>query len=392
MAKTNWGVELKPIQLVNRFFYVLVFLMIVGCQGKESQQSSNGVSNPPDPLINVYYDAERVYYQIATYTGNSAFWNVCAAKAEAIYRDQYAIPNNGVTASHWVFTHGLRLDFERTGDVTSKNTAELISQNSPISRDSACCPPAGGFDPVGQNLSREVAYAINSYLDTEALGFPKRKNKDLFISYALGHIDQWFVTFSNPATGQPWWIESFMVGLTMRTLIQVYEETPPALRTADMLTIPAKIKLALDGLWTGSIPGGVAGQGLWLPAGQAFAYATFNDSDTCGSTPCIQFPAPDLNLLIAPAFAWYYLQSGDPTYRTRGDQVFASGVVGSTFSTGKQFDQNYIYSFDYVTWREAADVKFSAAVPALVAPLPIPSKTEWESTMTSAGTLFCNRL
>src|SRR5207249_10030996 len=43
----------------------------------------------------VYYDAERAFYQIADYTGNTAQWNSCAQIAEGIYRDQYVIPNNG---------------------------------------------------------------------------------------------------------------------------------------------------------------------------------------------------------------------------------------------------------------------------------------------------------
>ena len=319
-------------------------------------------------LDSIYYDAQRVYYQIAQYTGNTAYWNACAAKAEAIYRDQFVIPNNGNVQGNWIFTMGLRRDFERTGDVTSKNTAELISRNAAFARDTSCCPAPAGYNPASQEMSREVAYSINSYMDTEALGYPKRKNKDLYISYALGHIDQWFVTFSNPIVPNKWWIQPFMVGLTMRALIQAYDETPPAQRTASMLTIPAKIKVALDGLWAGNIPGATPGQGAWLPASEAFFYATFIDAGTCGATPCIQSPAPDLNLLIAPAFAWYYLQSGDTAYRTRGDQVFAGGVRGAYLAQGKQFDQNYIYSFDYVTWREAADGKYGGSDTAPAAP------------------------
>ena len=54
------------------------------------------------PLGAVYYDGERVYYQIATYTGDPT-WNSCAGWAEIIYRDRYVLPNNGGVA-------GLRAD------------------------------------------------------------------------------------------------------------------------------------------------------------------------------------------------------------------------------------------------------------------------------------------
>ena len=330
----------------------------------ESNMTTKGTSicnGLTSNLDHVYYDGEYVYYKIASYTGNPSYWNTCARKAEAIYRDQYALPNNGVVPGYWLFTKGLRLDFERTADSTSKTTAQLLAQNSDFATDKACCPSPAGYNPASQEFSREVAYAINSYMDTEALGYPKRKNKDTYISYALGHINQWFVTFSNPISGI-WGIKPFMVGLTMRALIQAYEETPPAQRTGDMLQIPAKIKVALDGLWTSNIPGATPGQGAWLPTSEAFFYAT-NDPT----------PAPDLNLLIAPAFAWYYLHSGDTTYRSRGDQVFAGGVKRATITEGKQFDQNYLWSFDYVTWREAADIKYGGNV---TAPPPAPTQLQ----------------
>src|SRR5205085_8568150 len=76
------------------------------------------------------------------------------------------------------------------------------------------------------------------------------------------------------------------------------------------------------------------------------------------SDPSLPFPAqagaPDLNLVIAPAFAWVYQRTGDVTYRDRGDAVFAGGVLNAYLGRGKQFDQNYSWSFDYVKWRAAA--------------------------------------
>jgi hypothetical protein len=46
-----------------------------------------------------------------------------------------------------------------------------------------------------------------------------------------------------------------------------------------------------------------------------------------------------------------YQQTGDTTYRDRGDQVFAGGVTRAYLNNGKQFNQNYMWSFDYVKWR-----------------------------------------
>jgi hypothetical protein len=62
-------------------------------------------------------------------------------------------------------------------------------------------------------------------------------------------------------------------------------------------------------------------------------------------------PAPDLNLLIAPLYAWLWKQTGNPSYRDRGDQLWQGGVEGAYLDGGKQFNQNYWWSFDYVAWR-----------------------------------------
>ncbi len=72
-------------------------------------------------------------------------------------------------------------------------------------------------------------------------------------------------------------------------------------------------------------------------------------------------PAWELNMLIAPVYAWLYHQTGDATYRTRGDDVFRGGVVGAWLDGAKQFNQNYRWSFAYVAWREAAPLAGAAS-------------------------------
>jgi hypothetical protein len=123
-----------------------------------------------------------------------------------------------------------------------------------------------------------------------------------------------------------------MVGLTTHALIR-YAET-----TNDPRVLPA-VKVALDELW----------ERAWVPANQSFWYQNWI------SDPNLTFPAsegaPDLNLLIAPAFAWVYRQTGDVTYRDRADQAFAGGVKGAWLAGRKQFNQNYMWSFDYLKWR-----------------------------------------
>ncbi|MGH9467136.1 MAG: hypothetical protein ACRD1Y_07250, partial [Terriglobales bacterium] len=62
-----------------------------------------------------------------------------------------------------------------------------------------------------------------------------------------------------------------------------------------------------------------------------------------------------LNLLIVPMFGWLYEQTGQAKYLGEGDAMWASGVTGSTANgvgwSGKNFSQQYRWSFDYVLWR-----------------------------------------
>jgi hypothetical protein len=281
-----------------------------------------------EDLSEVYYDAVRVFDQIADYTGNGA-WNVCAGRAAAIYRDQYVLPNNGAVPGYWNFTDGLTLDYLRTGDAASKSAVILLSENAAYAGDSVPLEWT-----VSAGSSREVAYAIISYLNAEKLGAPSRARLPQLVDQALGHIDQWFIsqTYRCPSDCDPpeavgqYYIQPFMVGLTAQALIKYFEAT------ADARILPA-IQTALDWLWANA----------WVATAQAFWYDNLENS-----------PAPDLNLLIAPAFAWVYKQTGDTTYRDRGDLVFAGGVLNAYLGAGKQFDQNYAWSFDYVTWRGAA--------------------------------------
>ncbi len=88
------------------------------------------------------------------------------------------------------------------------------------------------------------------------------------------------------------------------------------------------IKIALDGLWDTA----------WIDSESSFYYESLKPEN----------PAPDLNLLIAPAYAWVYSMTGDEVYRTRGIRVFDGGVEHGSLTYGKHFSQAYRWSFDYL--------------------------------------------
>src|SRR2546425_2218277 len=296
-------------------------------------------------LDQVYYDAERVYYQIADYTRDPS-WLTCSQLARTVYRDQYVLPNNGSIPGYWNFTTGLRLDAQRTGDATSQNAVMLLSQNGAFAGDSTPLSWTASAD-----ASREVAYAILSYINAGILGQPLRQRRLNLVNQAYDHMAQWFVRFAWPGPWQQSPTETsrlapFMVGLTAHTLIRDWEQTQ------DSRLLPA-LRLAADWMWANA----------WSPSAQALWYEFPDQTQPC----CVaSAPAPDLNLLIAPIYAFLYRQTGDTKYRDEGDQIFASGVQSAFLGNGKQFDQNYWWSFDYVKWR-AASPPVADALPPTVA-------------------------
>ncbi len=259
-----------------------------------------------------YYDGPRVFYQIADYTGDDN-WRTTAEKVLKIYRD-YIFALERPVPGWRVFPHGLYTHYQVTGDEKSREAVLHLREKSAFAS-------AGGGPH--EKLSRETAYCINAYLTAEAIGQPRHPKLEQAVDYALGHIEQWFVH----NTSENW--APFMFGLTCEALISYYNQVKQ-----DPRILPA-IKLGIDECW----------KRAWIDEKQAFFYRANNPAGA----------SPTLNQLIAPAYAWVYLLTGDTTYRERGDKIFAGGVRFSYLDGGKQFSQNYRWSFDYVKWRTEAE-------------------------------------
>jgi len=256
-----------------------------------------------------FYDAIRVYYQIAEYTGD-AKWERCAETYIRAYRDGYLIRHKYGSMGHWIFPHGLMMHYQRTGDEKSKNAVLGLAQKAAFSYTPL-------EDTAASTSSREVAYNLETKLLAEKLGYKDEKRLKELADQALGHYDQWFVSKTAPH------LQPFMAGLTAEALIMWYD------KTKDPRVLPA-LKTGADWMW----------EHMWLPKQGAFKYMTGDDT-----------PAADLNLLIAPLYGWVYKMTGDAKYRSMGDQIFESGITGGYLETHKHFNQNYRWSFNYFVWR-----------------------------------------
>ncbi|PVE20952.1 hypothetical protein DC522_29290, partial [Microvirga sp. KLBC 81] len=119
------------------------------------------------------------------------------------------------------------------------------------------------------------------------------------------------------------------------TLIDYYTtyEADPRILTA--------VKKVLDYLWSKT----------WDEQSQSFMYI---EGDYAGE---MREPAPDLNNLILSGFGWVYRQTGDTTYRDRGDVVLAGAVRGAWLDGSKQFNQAYATSYKYAAFRKQGEGK-----------------------------------
>jgi hypothetical protein len=262
-----------------------------------------------------YYDAVRVYYQIAQYTGESR-WDHCAEVALHAYVDGYLAPNGYKAAGWMIFPHGLSMHLERTGDGRTKDALVNLAANAAFADHS----PAEWLRPI--DTSREVAYNIQSKLLAESAGYTDRAEVQRLVDLALGHYDQWFVSRTAP------YLRPFMAALTAEALILWYD------KTGDPRVLPA-LKTGADWMW----------EHLWVSSAGAFKY-----TDRIMPHGGVE-PAPDLNLLIAPLYGWLYKMTGEETYRQHGDEIFAGGVQDAYLNDPKHFNQNYRWSFEYLRWR-----------------------------------------
>jgi hypothetical protein len=275
-----------------------------------------------DEKINhIYYDMCRVMYQIADYTETPEPWNGYAKQAMRWYRDEYVLPNNGAVPGYENFTHGLRMDFERTGDAASKAAAISLSQNAMYAGD--------WTDPsyvLSYARSREVAYAIFSYINAEKLGEAKREIRARYVTQSYDYCRQW-QDEAHWADGE---ITPFMMAITAQALIEDWEETH------DARCLPTLRALA---------------DWVWPKAYDAPNHALFYQINPGGPGGVSPEGADDLNMLIAPWYAWLWVQTGDAKYRDQFDELLL-GQAGAYLERGKQWDQNYWWAFAGMAWRD----------------------------------------
>ncbi|MCF6351827.1 MAG: T9SS type A sorting domain-containing protein [Cyclobacteriaceae bacterium] len=323
----------------------------------------------------VYYDAQRIYFQIADYTGQAEPWNTYAQEAERIYRVYLDASFNYNGTIPWFvqgyrrFSHGIAMDAQRTADPISIEGVIRMRDNGAyayvLSHDSTALW-------YRERFSREIAYLISAHINAEKFGHPRQEEAlAVYIAMAMKHMDEWITeTYADPTNYR---LSPFMVALTSEALIEFYEwEVVNERDPSALFTFPSPLilynstrsisealqQVAYHMRYTATVESGVnAGKPMWVEDVGGTNYP-FNDEGGTGYA-ALRYesinnarPSPTLSLLIAPLYAWVFKQTGEIDYINIGDQLWEGGVALADISWNtKIYNQNYRWSFDYVKWR-----------------------------------------
>lgn len=295
-----------------------------------------------------YYDGLKVFKQIRDYTGN-ATWDTCVTHFGTFYKNLVDTQQSpGPLAGRRAFAQG----FELMGD--TDYIAKMIDNVTYSGLFHNCSDPDSSHSvwPSSTNSgpSRELAYLLTNILAAGRNALtspfsvqdidPADQCTNLGNSHTITSVDvlafvKWHV---DRYTISSTYIQPFMAALSASALIE-YETQHPGVDVA----VPALVKGLADFLWTNT----------WQSTPKKFQYChTRSDGSHCLVGDDGEAYSVDLNLLIAPMYAWLYKEGYGQTYADRFDEIFISGVTGASLGfQGKGFSQNYKESFKALEWR-----------------------------------------
>lgn len=282
-----------------------------------------------------YYDRINAYFGFFARTGTAKYF-ARGAELTRKYRDTYIIPA-GYNIPEWqAFIDGMAQHYWLTGDDSTRNTILRVASMFEFAKgqttymindvggwmDNRIMSRALGLKVIALQLGATSLPAVNSapaIADLRAAAAT-----DVNDILATQKVDgAWRFTSQ---CGQS---SNFMTGMLTGVLGEYYDNVTPDAR------IPVKVALAWTFLRT-----------QWLPTTRVFQYY----SGSCPGHGDTQ-PGSDLNGLFLDGLGWLYKQTGDPTLRTLGDDMYRGGVEQTYLNGYKQFNQQYTNSWRWLGYR-----------------------------------------
>ena len=272
-----------------------------------------------------YYDRAHMYFAAWARTGNPEYFRRGAAIA-VNYRRGYLEANGYGSSPHWAQLDGLADHYLLTGDEASRvavgRTAEGLVNGYHRS-----------LGDLANIEGRIQARLLTAMLLAKQLNAGGRSAAEWGTLLDSG-VEKVLGTQRADGSFRFAWIcyESlnYMSGMLNDALARVHDGHRTDSR------IVSSVRRSLDFLWSTQL--------LTSPT-YTFKYV----SAACDGVG-VPEASPDLNGLMVTAYGWMYRQSGDATYRTRGDQVFA-GINAAWIAGSKQFNQSYSQSYNFLGYR-----------------------------------------
>lgn len=322
----------------EEFYKIMLFWM----EKLHQKFNRNGTHND-QALDDAYYDGLAGALKVNSYVGSSNAWyeKYVQQQFEA-YTEYYVLPNQGRVQGYRNFTEG-ELKEVLSGLQYSEKALEAIK----LQLVNGSYVATGDLSSV--NLSRECAYAIMTHLNAQKTGIVltdiQVKRLHQLVNWSTTHIEQWLKPTSVP------YYRPFMGALTAKALIQ-YHQKYFLLGVKDLIKKLAQY--TWDKCWKESA-------GTW-GEGQAFLYT----DRVTGSDELDGKTTPDLNLLIAPMYAWVTPDSvmatkifngGYPQYTKTGIHIKGAYLGSFQNPLGKHINQQMFWIDKFFEWLKPAAVQ-----------------------------------
>lgn len=273
-----------------------------------------------DPSLNkAYYDGIFCSYAMRDFFATASPYEGYADEYFASYADYY-LRNPGVNygvPGYWAFGKGLAEHYLRRGVTQAKTDLAGLCASAAYHGVglTGYYTIEGNFPGThtvdGHALSREWSYCVMNYIQLarcQALTAAQEARRDFCFEDLFRIVDWWFTS----ATAS--YVRPFMVGILMRALIEYYEHVDADSR------IPTAITTCLTEL---------IDPNLYIAANKTFYYTDRDGTGQPWGSPDLDRDpdgTPDLNMLIAPAFAWLYSITGTASWATYAQDLFDGSV------------------------------------------------------------------
>jgi hypothetical protein len=280
-----------------------------------------------------FYDRSMIYYMWWARTGNATYLDradkLAAGDGVAYIERTNYMPQPFLLMMDGVAIHAMLTQDPRYVQAVVR-TADYYGQQGGSWYKGIGDTTGIGWDNRGQ------ARILSALLDAWYLGAPSPKGYNYGV-ILRDYLNRILSTQSSDGAyrfeDQCYYSKSYMTGMLNDALIRYYDTFEKDPR------IPVAVKRSVDYLWNVS----------WDPTKQAFKYMDY----TCSLSGSGGGPTPyaDLNNLIVSGFGFVAKTTGDQSYMTKADAIFAGGVNGAWVAGSKQFNQEYTSSYRFLDMR-----------------------------------------